>query len=142
MDYLQSFAVSAAGMGVERTRVEVASLNLANAHTVQVPGSGGFHPLRVVARPAVAFANLVSHGMPLASAPVATLEAQPAMPRLVYEPGHPHADARGFVAYAPVDPALEMMTLMSAMRSYEANVAALNTARTLALRTLDIGRGS
>ena len=142
MDYLQSFALSAAGMGVERTRVEVASMNLANANTVHAPGAGGFQPLRVVARPATAFGSLVSGGLPAASAPVATLEAQQAMPRLVYEPGHPLADARGFVAYAAVDPALEMMTLMSAMRSYEANVAAMNTARTLALRTLDIGRGS
>ena len=49
MDYLNSFAISAAGMSVERTRVEVASLNLANAHTVQAPGGQAFEPLRVVA---------------------------------------------------------------------------------------------
>lgn len=142
MDYLQSFAVSAAGMGVERARVEAASMNLAHANTVQGPGAPAFQPVRVVARPGLPFGTLVSEGAAALSMPVAALEKQHGLPRMVYEPGHPLADGRGFVAYAPVDPALEMVTLMSAMRSYEANVAAMNTARTLALKTLDIGRGS
>ncbi|MCY1245480.1 Flagellar basal-body rod protein FlgC [compost metagenome] len=63
-------------------------------------------------------------------------------PRMVYEPGHPMADARGFVAYTGVDAATEMVSLMSATRAYEANVSAMNTSRTLALRALDIGSGS
>ena len=142
MDYLQSFAVSAAGMGVERARVEAASMNLAHANTVQGPHGASYQPLRVVARPGPAFGTLVADGTAGLTLPVAVLEQRQAPPRLVYEPGHPLADARGFVAYAPVDPALEMVTLMSAMRSYEANVAAMNTARTLALKTLDIGRGA
>lgn len=142
MDYLQSFAVSAAGMAVERTRVETASMNLANANTVQAPGAPAFQPLRVVARPGPAFGTLVAEGAGALSLPVATLEPRQGLPRMAYEPGHPLADGRGFVAYAPVDPALEMVTLMSAMRSYEANVAAMNTARMLALKTLEIGRGA
>ena len=60
-------------------------------------------------------------------------------PRLVHEPGHPLADSRGLVSYPGVDPATEMVTLMSASRAYEANVAAMNTARNLALKALDIG---
>jgi flagellar basal-body rod protein FlgC len=60
-------------------------------------------------------------------------------PRLVYEPGHPLANERGFVAYAAIDTATEMVSMMSATRAYEANVSAMNTARTLALRALDIG---
>lgn len=142
MDYLQSFAVSAAGMGVERARVEAASMNLAHANTVQGPGAPAFQPLRVVARAGPAFGTLVADGAVGLGGPVAVVEQQHVLPRQVYEPGHPLADGRGFVAYAPVDPALEMVTLMSAMRSYEANVAAMNTARTLALKTLDIGRGA
>jgi len=58
---------------------------------------------------------------------------------MVYEPGHPLANERGFVAYANVDSATEMVSMMSATRAYEANVSAMNTARTLALRALDIG---
>ena len=58
------------------------------------------------------------------------------------EPGHPFANGRGFVAYPGVDTATEMVSLMTAMRAYEANVSALNAARTLALRALDIGSGT
>jgi flagellar basal-body rod protein FlgC len=138
MDYLQSFAISAGGMGVERTRVEVAAMNLANANTVSAPGGRPYQPQRVLARAAAPFASLLAGA--LAEAPVVTVEPTQATARLVYEPGHPLADGRGFVAHADVDTATEMVTLMSALRSYEANIAAMNTARSLALKALDIGR--
>lgn len=135
MDYTQAFAISASGMTLERTRVEVASLNLANANTVAGVDGKLFQPMRVVARSS--FSDAVSHGLS-ANASV-TLEPTQQPPRMSYEPGHPMADARGFVAYAGVDTASEMVTMMSAMRSYEANVAAMNTARNMALKALEIG---
>jgi len=138
MDYSQAFAISASGMTLERTRVEVASLNLANANTVAGADGKLYQPLRVVAR--TAFADTVSRG--LATDPVVSLEPTQQPARRVYEPGHPMADARGFVAYAGVDTATEMVTMMSAMRSYEANVAAMNTARSMALKALAIGGGA
>jgi len=151
MDYAKTFAISAAGMAVERTRVEVASLNLANAHTVQGPDGAGFQPLRVVARAAAAggpvaaaFGARVDQldaGMLAASLPQVEIEPAADGPRLVHEPGHPLADAKGYVAYPAVDPAAEMVGLMSAMRAYEANVAAMNTSKALALKTLEIGGG-
>jgi len=140
VDYLKSFAISAAGMGVERTRVEIASLNLANAHAVQAPAQPAFQPLRVVVSAPAGFASLVSEGLEGMPLPAVAVEATGVRPRLVHEPGHPLADARGFVAYPGVDPATEMVTLMSAQRAYEANVAAMNTARALVLKTLEIGR--
>ena len=156
MDYLQSFAVSAAGMNVERMRVDVAALNLANANTVQGVGGASYQPLRVVAEaqsstggPGAAaagdFGALVEQGLEgpdgvlPPAAPIARVVPAYTAPRLVYEPGHPLADARGFVAYAGIDTATEMVSMMSATRAYEANVSAMNTARTLALRALDIG---
>ena len=139
MDYTRAFAVSAAGMVAERTRVEVAALNLANAHTLQDAYGASYQPMRVITRPAE-FPTLVADGLRSISLPAAHVEPTGARPRLVQEPGHPLADERGFVAYAGVDSATEMVTLMSATRAYEANVAALNTARSLALKTLDIGR--
>ncbi|MDM0122188.1 flagellar basal body rod protein FlgC [Variovorax arabinosiphilus] len=146
MDYSQSFAISAVGMGIERMRVEVAALNLANANTVQGTDAGSYQPLRVVAQ-AETFASMVGLGpdrsLPFAGAvPVASIVPMDVEPRRLYEPGHPLADARGFVSYPAVDPATEMVSLMSATRAYEANVAAMNTARTLALRALDIGGGN
>ena len=144
MDYLKSFAVSAAGMAVERTRVEVAAMNLANANTAQDPAAVGYRPLRVMAQatPAASFGSLVDNGLGETALPVATVEPMPVAPRLAQEPGHPLANEQGLVAYPGVDTATEMVSMMSATRAYEANVAALNTARTLALKTLEIGRGS
>jgi flagellar basal-body rod protein FlgC len=153
MDYNQSFAISAIGMNIERTRVDVAALNLANANTVQGVGGASYQPLRVVAQAqslvtggdaaAGAFGALVDQGLdggavPMA-APLVQVVASQTPPRLVYEPGHPLADARGYVSYAAVDTATEMVSMMSATRAYEANVSAMNTSRTLALRALDIG---
>ncbi|AMO95585.1 flagellar basal-body rod protein FlgC [Collimonas fungivorans] len=146
MDYTHTFAISAAGMSVERTRVDVAALNLANAQTVQSADGKNFQPLQVIARSADQgmFNQLISQGMQGTSEfardlPVASVEVSGASPRQVYEPGHPFANAQGFVSYPGVDPAKEMVSLMTAMRSYEANVAAMNAARTMALKALDIG---
>lgn len=148
MDYSAAFAVSAAGMNLERTRVEVAALNLANAHTTQAPSEAPYRAMRVVARagvgaePSFAAALSAAEGSaPVRAAllPNVTVEPLDAPPRKALDPGHPLADANGFVSYPAVDPATEMVTLISATRAYEANVAALNTARTLALKALDIG---
>lgn len=143
MDHSPTFAISAAGMALERTRVEVAALNLANAHTTQAAGQAAYNPLRVVAQAASpdAFAAMMlsSDSATSAMKPDFHVEASGAAPRMVHEPGHPMADARGFVSYPGVDAAAEMMALMSATRAYEANVAAMNAARTMALKALDIG---
>jgi len=143
MTYQQSFAISAAGMDVERLRVEVAALNLANAHTVASSESEAYRPLQVIAQASTGtraseglFTALVDRAL---SGPTATVEATGLSPRRVLEAGHPYADAQGFVSYPGVDPATEMLTLMSASRAYEANVAAMNAARTMALKALDIG---
>ena len=136
MDYSQILAISANGMTLERTRVEVAALNLANANTVAAPGATAYQPLRVVAQPS--FGDTVAQGLNASVQVVPTMQP----PRTVYEPNHPMANAQGFVSYAGVDPAGEMVTLMSATRSYEANVAAMNATRNMALKALDIGGGS
>ncbi|HSV34282.1 MAG TPA: flagellar basal body rod protein FlgC [Ramlibacter sp.] len=146
MDYASTFAISAAGMALERTRVEVAALNVANAHTTPQPGQAPYSPVRVLALPAseASFAALMLGGDSSAAAlsPEFRVENAPVLPRMVHEPGHPMADAKGFVSYPGVDVAAEMVSLMSATRAYEANVAAMNTARTLALKALEIGGGS
>lgn len=156
MDYLQAFAISAAGMSVERTRVDVAALNLANANTTQTADGVSYQPLRVVARTgagtdvsasSLSFADRIEAGLDAedlanAALPEAAVEPMPVSPRMVYEPGHPFANERGFVAYPGVDTATEMVSLMGALRSYEANVAAMNAARTLAQKALEIGGGA
>ena len=153
MDYSTTFAISAAGMAAERTRVDVAALNLANANTIQDANGVSYRPLQAVLRSAATatgFSEAVERGVAASAAderaalplPAASVEPMGTAPRLVYEPGNPLANDKGFVAYAAVDTAAEMMAMMSATRSYEANVAAMNMARTLALRALEIGASS
>ena len=141
MDYSKAFAISAAGMDVERRRLDVAAVNIANAQTIAANGSQPYQPLQVMARAAQAgeldFDQMVERGLDMM--PVAMVEPSGVAPRSVYDPSHPQADERGFISYPGVDTATEMITIMSAMRSYEANVAAMTAARAMALKALDIG---
>lgn len=154
MDYTQAFSISAAGMSVQRARVDVAALNLANANTLQGIDGNIFQPRRVVTRsidaaqaPFATLLNQSEDGLPgamssLPGLPFSSMEVATVAPRMVYEPGHPYANAKGFVSYPGVDVALEMVSMMSATRAYEANVAAMNAARTMAMKALDIGGAS
>ena len=140
MDYSQTFAISAAGMDVERLRVDVSALNLANANAAMTTGGVNYQPLQVVATASrvADFDALVGGGL---AGPQALVEPGTQAPRQVLEPGNPAADAQGFVRYPGVDTTVEMMTLMSATRAYEANVSALNAARSMAMKALEIGGG-
>lgn len=135
MDYHQIFAIGAAGLQFERTRVDVAALNLANANTVATADGRGYQPLRVIAH-AQPFATQFEW---LISKPQPSVEATNTAPQRVYDPHHPFADNQGFVAYPGVDTATEMMTMIDASRAYEANLFAINIARNLVLKTLNIG---
>lgn len=137
MNYNSVFSISSAGMSAERTRVDISALNLANANTVQVAGGDVYQPLRVVARAGNSFAGSIEQAF--SALPQVSVEPTGLPARMVYEPGHPFANERGFIAYPGVDVATEMVTMMSAMRSYEANVAAMNAARNMAIKALDIG---
>jgi len=144
MDYRQAFSTSAIGMSFERARVDVSALNLANANTALAIDGSGYRPMRVVAKNLLAvnsFSELIGdgHGSADKLAPNFTLEPLNVSPRQLYEPGHPLANARGFVSYPGVDTATETVTMMSAMRAYEANVAAMNTSKNMALKALEIG---
>ena len=144
MDMFAAFDISAAGMNLERLRLDVSAVNLANAHTSRAPDGSLFRPLRVVARPAAAFsfANTLQamRGSPVGVTPYdVSVETVDRPPRMVFEPGHPDADAKGFVAYPDINPVSEMIELITITRSYEANVRAMNMAKTMALKALEIG---
>lgn len=142
MNWLDSIAISASGMNVEMLRADIAAYNLANAHATRSSTGEVYQPLRVVAT-AVNFADYLDarRDLPAGQAEVAsvTVKSLNLAPRMVYEPGHPDADTKGFVAYPPVDNLTEMVSLSSAIRAYEANVIAMNSAKSMALKALDIG---
>lgn len=143
MDFSYVTAISASGMNVERMRLEVSALNLANVHTSRTADGGLYRPLRVVAStgPEVPFSGSMASAGGVPGVQAVDLRRVDAPPRMAFEPGHPDADAQGFVAYPGVDTTVEMVNLMTATRSYEANVIAMNAAKAMAAKALEIGGG-
>lgn len=144
MDYFAAFDISASGMEVQKARLDTVALNLANVNTTRSASGGPYQPLEVIVgeRTHSAFHSLVSgyHGQ-YRGAEVLEVVPQGGAPRLVHDPDHPEADDNGNVAYPNINPVSEMVTLMETTRAYEANVRAVNAAKTMALRALDIGGG-
>jgi len=142
MDYHAAFQISASGMAVEKMRLDVTAANIANMNSAAPSASQVYRPLRVIAREApLNFAQQFGQLVALqgGGVEITSVEPQAVAPRMVHEPGHPYADAQGFVAYPGVNHTAEMMNMNTALRAYEANVAAMNAAKTMAARALDIG---
>lgn len=146
MDMFAAFDISAAGMNIERMRLDVSATNLANANTTRAPDGTMFRPQRLVAHPVEPFSQVLNgilgaQSMPGSNAMTisAEVETLDTPPRQVFEPGHPDADERGFVSYPAVNPVSEMVQLISITRAYEANVRAFNAAKSMAQKALDIG---
>ena len=141
MDFFTAMEVSASGLSAERTRMNVAASNLANAQTTQAAGGGPYKrkdvTLQSVDVPGV-------QGTPFAQAvkgvAVSQISQDNAPPRLEYDPGHPQANAQGYVAYPNINPVEEMVDMITASRAYEAGVTTMTTAVNMAERALGIGR--
>jgi len=149
--------VSSSGLTAQRLRMEVEASNLANAESTRTPEGGPYRRKMVQLgerEPGSSGAEswgralALAAGMP-ASYPggrlgrgvrVLQIATDPSAPRREYRPGHPDADAQGYVTLPNVNPALEMVELIAASRAYEANLAALETAKGMVQRTLDVGR--
>ena len=143
MDFLTALRISGAGLGVERTRVNLATSNLANAETTRTPDGGPYKRLDPVIQ-AVPFptelGDAQAGGNQPMQAQISAIVADQTPGRRVYSPGHPDADPEGFVVFPNVNPVHEVVNLMSASRSYEANATAIDTLKTMAQRGLDIAR--
>jgi len=140
MDYRAAFQISAAGMATEKLRLDVTTLNLANMHAAGASADQVYRPQRVLTQAlgfGAQFGRLAAAAQ--AGGSRAVVVPQDKAARMVHEPGHPYANSQGMVAYPGVDHIAEMVTLNAALRAYEANVTAMNAARTMAARTLDIG---
>lgn len=140
MDYRAVMQIAAAGMDYEKRRVDVAALNLANMHSSSPSGEALFAPQRAIAKPVQAvFSRALALAEPATALREVNLVPLDKPPRLAHDPAHPHANAQGFVAYPAVDQAMEMLTVSTALRAYEANVAVASTARAMAVKALEIG---
>jgi flagellar basal-body rod protein FlgC len=143
MDIFTSMHISASALTAQRTRLNVISSNLANAGTTRTPEGGPYRKQEVVFRTSSpSFADhLDQTGQQAArGVEVAAVRASRKPFRTVQDPGHPDADANGMLTLPNVDVMEEMVDMMTASRSYEANITAVKSAQRMALKALEIGK--
>jgi flagellar basal-body rod protein FlgC len=135
MDFFSSMEVSASGLAVQRTRMNVASSNLANVSTTRGADGGPYKRRDVV----VNAESMGAGANGVFAAQVAGIVEDASLPRLEYDPGHPDANPAGYVAMPNINMVEEMVDMITASRAYEAGVTALDSAVSLAEKALQIG---
>ena len=158
--------ISASGLRAQRLRQNVIASNLANAETTRTPEGGPYKRQVVVLREdktdpeqrfvfgpekMQGFTTQPNHipipqpGLPISKetvgsgVEVAAIQADPSPSRLVYDPSHPDANAEGYVALPNVNTVQEMTDMITASRTYEANVTAFNAAKGMLMKAMDLG---
>jgi flagellar basal-body rod protein FlgC len=142
-----AIAASASGLDAERARIEVAVSNLANAESTRSAAGGPYRRRDVIlaSETVPSFqgsldATGASGATGATGVRVAAIVDDKSPFRRRYEPSHPDADADGFVALPNVEPAEEMVDMLSAARAYQANLTAINLVRDMLQRALELGR--
>jgi len=134
MSMFSIFSVSGSAISSQSQRLNVVASNLANADAVAGPDGQGYKGRQVVFE-TVPMGSDASSGVKVSSI---RESAEPM--RRVHNPAHPAADADGYVNQSNVNPVEEMVNMISASRSYQNNVEVMNTAKTLLLKTLQMGQ--
>lgn len=144
MSVFKVFRIAASGLTAERLRQDTIANNIANAETTRSPQGGPYRRQVPVFAPILDqqmhAPGTLHRGSQGQGVQVVGVISDPSPPRLVYDPQHPDADADGYVAKPNVHVVKEMVDLITASRAYEANIAALNSAKSMAQRALEIGR--
>jgi flagellar basal-body rod protein FlgC len=152
MGLFDALQISGSGLSAERLRMDVTAENLANAQSTRgangqpyrrkevvlqaVDGQGGFADALAAANGSVPTSGTA--GSQPGGVEVESISEDPTPGQRVYDPGHPDADANGYVTMPNVDSVTEMVDLISESRGYEANVTAMDSAKTMFSKTLDI----
>lgn len=136
MDSFGVFKVSASALAAQRERMNVIASNMANAHSTQTDEGGPYVRKDVI----FSSKSLETNPDPLVGVAVTGIVRDNAPFNMVYDPGHPDADAEGFVAMPNVNVIEEMVNMLMAFRAYEASVTAFNTSKAMFLKTLELGR--
>ena len=143
MSMLRIFDISGSAVSAQSQRLNTVASNLANVDTVAGPDGQAYKARNVVFQTLLNQQPAARGSLAEASAgvQVSTITESDAPGRRVHDPKHPHADAEGYVTYSNVNAVEEMVNMISASRSYQNNVEVMNTARTLLLKTLQMGQG-
>ena len=157
MGLFDAIDVSATGLSAERLRMDITAENLANAQTTRGVNGGPYRRKVVTLQEAgQSFGATLAGAMENSAGPARLGGERPGLraagvevsgivedgsaPRLVYDPGHPDANPQGYVQMPNVDPIAEMVDLITASRGYEANITAMQSAKGMFSRTLDLLR--
>ena len=145
MSLLSAWEVSATGLEAQRFRVELLVQNLANSETTRTPEGGPYRRRDAIfastPMPAPFRAMLAGYlGEPLTGVTVTDVVVDESEPERRYVPGHPDADAEGYVAFPRLSPIEDMVDLTAAVRSYQANLAAMGAVREMLHRSIDLLR--
>ncbi len=137
---LSGIQSTTAALDAERTRLDVISENIANAHTTRGPDGKPYQRQVVVFESALQQALGGGNEPQTPTLQVARIDKDPRPPIMTYEPGHPDADANGMVAMPNININEEMADMIAASRAFEANLAVVKNSRAMAMQTLSIGR--
>jgi flagellar basal-body rod protein FlgC len=144
MSLFDALNISASGLTAQRLRMDVTSANLANAQTTRTPGGGPYRRQDVVLQEssgdgsfAGSLAGALGGGEP-AGVEVAAIVPDTTPLRKVYEPESPDADKAGYVTMPNVNPVTEMTDLIDASRSYQADVTAMQTTKSVFMKTIEL----
>ncbi len=148
MGFFDGYNIATSGMSAQRTRINIVSANIANAKTTHSQDGGPYKKQNVIFEEIllnqINKSNNInqesnkSNDISLRGVGVKSIVADDSEPIMRFEPSHPDANEDGYVAYPDINPVIEMVDLIEAMRSYEANIAAFNTHKNIDSKTLDI----
>jgi flagellar basal-body rod protein FlgC len=139
-DLIDTFNIAASGLSAERTRLHTIATNMANARTTRTP-EGGPYQRRIPIFSAEAVDPFGTEMDRLSNrVEVTEIAKDPRPPQRVLDPGHPDADAEGYVNYPDINVLQEMVDMMTTNRSYEANASVVESTRDMAMTALNIGK--
>ncbi len=138
MSMFRIFDVAGSAISAQSQRLNVVASNLANADTVAGPDGSAYKARQVVFQTTAL--GTTGQRDATAGVKVATVTEDASPGRRVHDPKHPSADAEGYVTYSNVNAVEEMVNMMAASRSYQNNIEVMSTARSLLLKTLQIGQ--
>lgn len=147
MGFLSSIDISASALTAEKLRMDIISKNIAKANTTRTASGSPYRRQMVVFEgaesniPFSQYLNTASKALIGNGVKVKGIVEDKSPFKSVYDPGHPDADENGYVKMPNVDVMTEMVNMITASRAYEANVTAINSAKGMALKALEIGRG-
>ena len=143
MDFLTAFHISATGLTAQRKTMNIIATNIANINTTKTENGEPYKRKIAILRekPVDKFSTILDgEKKGLFGVKIEEIVEDLTPPRQIYDPGHPDANKEGYVNYPNVDLVKEMTHMMIARRSYEANVAAIQAAKRMALKALELGK--